>query len=365
MMQENGMCKGIEHYSRYITGRNQGDPPPTLFEYLPKNALLFVDESHVTIPQIRGMFNGDYARKNILIDHGFRLPSALDNRPLKFEEWDKMRPQTIHVSATPGTYELSISLNQCIEQLIRPTGLLDPECFIRPIEGQIEDLMKECREIKSQNYRALITTLTKKMAENLTEYLSEMDFKVVYIHSDIETLERIKIINDLREGVYDILVGVNLLREGLDIPECGLVAIMDADKEGFLRSTTSLIQTIGRAARNADAKVLLYANTITDSMKRALDETSRRRQKQLQHNLDNNIIPKTISKKIHKNIEKLTNTTNCSVKIQIENKNFNEINKLIIQKKREMKKAAKTMNFELAAKLRDEIIEIEKSIVLE
>ena len=289
MLEATGTCKGIENYSRYLTGRNPGEPPPTLFEYLPPNALLFVDESHVSVPQIGGMFRGDFNRKSTLADYGFRLPSCVDNRPLKFEEWDKMRPQSIFVSATPGDWELEQSHGVFAEQVIRPTGLTDPLCLVRPVENQVDDLMNECRKVAAEGNRVLVTTLTKKMAEDLTEYLNDNGIRVRYLHSDIETLERIEIIRDLRLGKFDVLVGINLLREGLDIPECALVAILDADKEGFLRSTRSLIQTIGRAARNAQGRVILYADKMTGSLKAALEETERRRQKQLNYNAANGI----------------------------------------------------------------------------
>ncbi len=280
MMMATGSCAGIENYSRYLTGRKPGEPPPTLFEYLPDNALVFVDESHVTIPQIGGMFRGDFNRKATLAEFGFRLPSCIDNRPLRFEEWDAMRPQTVYVSATPGPWEMKRTGGVFAEQVIRPTGLIDPPVEIRPVKNQVDDLIAECREVAQAGYRALVTVLTKRMAEDLTEYMHEQGIRVRYMHSDIDTLERIEIIRDLRLGAFDVLVGINLLREGLDIPECALVAILDADKEGFLRSETSLIQTIGRAARNVDGKVILYADQITGSMERAMAETGRRREKQ-------------------------------------------------------------------------------------
>ncbi|MBQ2811552.1 MAG: excinuclease ABC subunit UvrB, partial [Alphaproteobacteria bacterium] len=308
MLETTGHCKGIENYSRYLTGRLQGEPPPTLFEYFPKNALLFIDESHISVPQIGAMYKGDFNRKSTLADYGFRLPSCLDNRPLKFEEWDKMRPQTIFVSATPGDWELEQSQGVFSEQIIRPTGLIDPVCEVRPVENQIDDLMHQCKQIAQQGQRVLVTTLTKKMAEDLTEYLNENGIKVRYMHSDIDTLERIEIIRDLRLGVFDVLVGINLLREGLDIPECSLVAILDADKEGFLRSARSLIQTIGRAARNAQGKVILYADKITMSIKAALDETNRRREKQIKYNLEHNITPQTIKKSISSTLKEMTET---------------------------------------------------------
>lgn len=284
MIEATGSCAGIENYSRFLSGRNPGEPPPTLFEYLPDNCLVFVDESHVTIPQLNGMYKGDYTRKKTLSDYGFRLPSCMDNRPLKFEEWDMMRPQTIFVSATPSEWELKQSKGVFAEQIIRPTGLIDPQIFIRPAKNQVDDLLNECITVSKNNQRILVTTLTKKMAEDLTEYLDENGIKVRYMHSDIDTLERIEIIRDLRLGIFDVLIGINLLREGLDIPECALVAILDADKEGFLRSERSLIQTIGRAARNIDGKVILYADKETESIKKAINETNRRRTKQIEYN---------------------------------------------------------------------------------
>ncbi len=298
MMHATGSCAGIENYSRYLTGRKPGEPPPTLFEYLPENALVFTDESHVTVPQIGGMFRGDFKRKSTLAAHGFRLPSCVDNRPMKFEEWDVIRPQTVHVSATPGAWEMTRTQGVFVEQLIRPTGLIDPQTEIRPASTQVDDLIGECREMAKRNHRVLVTTLTKKMAEDLTEYMHEQGLRVRYMHSDIETLERIEIVRDLRLGAFDILIGINLLREGLDIPECALVAILDADKEGFLRSETSLVQTIGRAARNAEGRVLLYADRMTGSLERALAETGRRREKQLAHNKKHKITPATIRKNI-------------------------------------------------------------------
>ena len=280
MIEATGSCNGIENYSRYLSGRGPGEPPPTLFEYLPENALLVVDESHVTVPQIGAMYKGDFARKSTLSDYGFRLPSCLDNRPLKFEEWEAFRPQTIYVSATPGSWELEQTGGVFTEQVVRPTGLIDPLCEVRPTETQVDDIIAECRAAAENGTRVLVTTLTKKMAEALTEYMHEAGIKVRYVHSDVDTLERIEIIRDLRLGVFDVLIGINLLREGLDIPECALVGILDADKEGYLRSRTSLVQTIGRAARNAEGRVILYADKITDSMDYALSETKRRREKQ-------------------------------------------------------------------------------------
>ena len=362
MLKATGNCKGIENYSRYMTGRKPGAPPPTLFEFFPKNSVLFVDESHVSVPQIGAMYNGDRARKNSLVEYGFRLPSACDNRPLKFEEWDVMRPSTVFVSATPGKFELELTGNKCVEQLIRPTGLVDPVCDIRPIVNQVEDLLFEIKAQAKKNLRTLAITLTKKMAEHLQEYLTEHDIKAAYLHSDIKTLERIDIIQQLRKGEVDVLVGINLLREGLDIPECGLVAILDADKEGFLRSETSLIQTIGRAARNVEGKVILYADKMTNSMQKALDENERRRSIQLQYNLDNNITPETINKSIKGdfysiNVDKLIEPV--SKKLSPE-----KIAKKIKELSHKMFKAAADLDFERAAKLRDEIQELEKILQL-
>ena len=361
MLETTGHCKGIENYSRYLTGRNAGEPPPTLFEYLPEDALLFVDESHISIPQIGGMFRGDFNRKSTLAEYGFRLPSCVDNRPLKFEEWDKMRPQSIFVSATPGDWELAQSKGVFAEQVIRPTGLTDPICDVRPVENQIDDLMEECRKVILQKERVLVTTLTKKMAEDLTEYLNDNGIKVRYLHSDIDTLERIEIIRDLRLGVFDVLVGINLLREGLDIPECSLVAILDADKEGFLRSQRSLIQTIGRAARNAHGRVILYADKMTDSIKNALDETNRRRQKQIQYNIEHGITPQTIKKSISSTLKEMTETDfvkDDSDKKQLED--VKNIDKLLREYKKKMQDAAANLEFEEAMVYRDKIKELEQ-----
>lgn len=356
MLETTGHCKGIENYSRYLTGRPAGAPPPTLFEYLPQDTILFIDESHVSVPQIGGMYRGDFNRKSTLAQYGFRLPSCLDNRPLKFDEWNAMRQQTIYVSATPGDWELEQSQGVFAEQIIRPTGLTDPICIVRPVENQIDDLMYECQKVIAQGNRVLVTTLTKKMAEDLTEYLNENGIKVRYLHSDIDTLERVEIIRDLRLGIFDVLVGINLLREGLDIPECSLVAILDADKEGFLRSTRSLIQTIGRAARNVDGKVILYADKITGSIQTALDETERRRKKQIEYNIKNGITPQTIKKKISDNLqETVENETNKISSDEIKNidKKLREYNKL-------MQQAASDLDFETAIMYRDKIKQLEE-----
>lgn len=358
MMDTTGHCKGIENYSRYLTGRNPGEPPPTLFEYFPKNALLFIDESHIAVPQIAAMYRGDQNRKSTLSEYGFRLPSCLDNRPLKFEEWNAMRPQTIFVSATPGDWELEQSKGIFSEQVIRPTGLTDPLCIVLPVENQVDDLMEKCRQTAAKGERVLVTTLTKKMAENLTEYLTDNGIKVRYMHSDIDTLERIEIIRDLRLGVFDVLVGINLLREGLDIPECSLVAILDADKEGFLRSTRSLIQTIGRAARNANGQVVLYADKMTDSIKTALDETNRRRQKQSEYNLKNGITPQTIKKSISSTLKQMTETD--FVKSDTEDvEKIKNIDKKIKEYTKLMREAAQELEFEKAMVYRDKLKELE------
>lgn len=359
MLETTGHCKGIENYSRHLTGRAPGEPPPTLFEYIPKNAILFVDESHISVPQIGGMYRGDRNRKTTLADYGFRLPSCVDNRPLKFEEWDKMRTQSIFVSATPGDWELEQSGGTFAEQVIRPTGLTDPLCIIRPVEDQIDDLMNECRKTVAKGERVLVTTLTKKMAEDLTEYLNENGIKVRYLHSDIDTLERIEIIRDLRLGTFDVLVGINLLREGLDIPECSLVTILDADKEGFLRSERSLIQTIGRAARNAEGRVILYADKITGSIKAALDETNRRREKQLQYNLKHGITPQTIKKKISSALQQMTEMDYVDSKPQ-EAEEIKNIDKRLKDLHKKMKEAAVNLEFEQAMVYRDEIKKLEQ-----
>ena len=356
MMEATGACKGIENYSRHLTGRPAGAPPPTLFEYMPKDALLFIDESHVTIPQIGAMYKGDYSRKSTLSEYGFRLPSCMDNRPLKFEEWEAMRPKTVFVSATPGPWEMEQSKGVFVEQIIRPTGLLDPECIVRPVAVQVEDLMAECKECAKRGDRVLVTTLTKKMAEDLTDYLSEHGVKVRYMHSDIDTLERIQIIRDLRLGTFDVLVGINLLREGLDIPECGLVAILDADKEGFLRSEASLIQTIGRAARNAEGMVIMYANTITASMEKAMDETERRRKIQEKFNEEHGIVPKTIIKDVRKAIE----TIELAEDDSLDNADTEDIEAMIENLTDEMISAAAELEFEKAAELRDRITKLKQ-----
>ncbi|MCB1559106.1 MAG: excinuclease ABC subunit UvrB [Alphaproteobacteria bacterium] len=366
MLTATGMCQGIENYSRYLTGRAAGEPPPTLFEYLPENSLLFVDESHVMIGQLGGMYNGDRARKSVLSEFGFRLPSAMDNRPLKFEEWNKMRPQTIYVSATPGDWELEQTNHKFVEQVVRPTGLVDPIVEIRPTEFQIDNLMHECHRVVDEGGRVLVTTLTKKMAEDLTEYLVENGLKVRYLHSDIDTLERIEIIRDLRLGEFDILVGINLLREGLDIPECRLVAILDADKEGFLRSRTSLIQTIGRAARNVGGKAVLYADTITKSMKAALEETSRRREKQEAYNKEHGITPESVKKSIgdhwsqeDRNAQNPKKAVGMSDQEQDWFHDPKTLGKQIEKLKEKMLKAAENLEFEEAARLRDEVKKLE------
>lgn len=354
LIQQTGFCKGIENYSRYTSGRQPGQPPATLFEYLPKDGLLFVDESHVSVPQIRGMFNGDQARKQNLIEFGFRLPSALDNRPLKFDEWDAMRPQTIFVSATPAPFELLETQGAFIEQIIRPTGLLDPECFVRSAEGQVDDLLNEIKLTITKDFRILVTTLTKKMSEELTNYLKDLGIKVGYLHSEVDTLERIAIIKSLREGVIDVLVGVNLLREGLDIPECALVAILDADKEGFLRSESSLIQTIGRAARNSEGKVVLYADKVTASMAKALAQTEKRRAAQIEYNHKHGITPTTIIKRIHDNFAAI------EAEEQNEYHSAKELETDIEKFKKAMLKAAADFDFEKASYFRDRIKKLNK-----
>jgi len=361
MMEATGTCAGIENYSRYLTGRNPGEPPPTLFEYIPENALLFVDESHVSVSQIGGMSRGDAKRKSVLADYGFRLPSCMDNRPLKFEEWDAMRPQSIYVSATPGDWEMERTGGVFTEQVIRPTGLIDPEIDIRPVDTQVDDLMHEARKMAERGMRVLVTTLTKRMAEDLTEYLHENGVKVRYMHSDIDTLERIEIIRDLRLGAFDVLVGINLLREGLDIPECGLVAILDADKEGFLRSERSLIQTIGRAARNAEGRVILYADKITGSMEKAIDETNRRRAKQVAYNEEHGITPTTVKKNVGDLMAHVAAGDYVTVDIGEDAAHLvgSNLKKHLEGLNAKMREAAENLEFEEAARLRDEIRKLE------
>jgi len=359
MLEATGTCAGIENYSRFLTGRNPGEPPPTLFEYFPDNTLIFVDESHVTVPQLNGMYKGDYTRKKTLSEYGFRLPSCMDNRPLKFEEWNAMRTQTIFVSATPGPWELDQTSGKFTEQVISPTGLCDPEIQIRPAKNQVDDLLAECKEVAKKNYRSLVTTLTKRMAEDLTEYLHENGVRVRYMHSDIDTLERIEIMRDLRMGVFDVLVGINLLREGLDIPECGLVAILDADKEGFLRSERSLIQTIGRAARNIEGKAILYADKKTKSIENAIRETERRRKIQEKYNKKNNITATSIKKGIVDILESVYEKDYAKSNLNIEL--GHNLKKHLKALKKRMKESAENLEFEEAAKTRDEIRKLEAS----
>jgi len=359
MIEATGTCAGIENYSRFLTGRKPGEPPPTLFEYFPDNTLVFVDESHVTVPQLNGMYKGDHTRKKTLSEYGFRLPSCMDNRPLKFQEWDAMRTQTIFVSATPGPWELEQTSGKFVDQVIRPTGLCDPEVQIRPAKNQVDDLLAECKEVSKKNFRSLVTTLTKKMAEDLTEYLHENGVKVRYMHSDIDTLERIEIMRDLRMGVFDVLVGINLLREGLDIPECALVAILDADKEGFLRSERSLIQTIGRAARNVEGKAILYADKKTKSIEKAIEETDRRRKLQLAYNKKNNISATSIKKEITDILESIYERDYA--KINVDASIGHNLKKHLKSLKKKMKEAAENLEFEEAAKIRDGIRKLEAS----
>ncbi len=362
MLEATGVCNGIENYSRYLTGRAPGEPPPTLFEFIPDNAIVFADESHVSVPQIGGMYKGDYRRKFTLAEHGFRLPSCMDNRPMKFEEWDAMRPQSVFVSATPAGWELEQTGGVFTEQVIRPTGLIDPEVEIRSVDMQVDDLLDEVRKMTAGGYRTLVTTLTKRMAEDLTEYMHEQGIKVRYMHSDIDTLERIEILRDLRLGAFDVLIGINLLREGLDIPECGLVAILDADKEGFLRSETSLIQTIGRAARNAEGRVIMYADRITGSMERALAETGRRREKQHAYNIEHNITPATVKKNVDDVLAGLykgdTDMNRVTAKIDKPLHGGN-LEKVLEGMRVDMRKAAENLEFEEAARLRDEVKRLE------
>ncbi len=362
MLEATGVCNGIENYSRYLTGRAPGEPPPTLFEFIPDNAIVFADESHVSVPQIGGMYRGDYRRKFTLAEHGFRLPSCMDNRPLKFEEWDAMRPQSVFVSATPAAWEIEQTGGVFVEQVIRPTGLLDPVIEIRPVETQVDDVMDEIRAVTAKGMRTLVTTLTKRMAEDLTEYLHENGIKVRYMHSDIDTIERIEILRDLRLGAFDVLIGINLLREGLDIPECGLVAILDADKEGFLRSETSLIQTIGRAARNADGRVIMYADKITGSMERAMGETERRRAKQIAYNEEHGITPETVKKNVEDVLAGLykgdvdMNRVTATIDAPLAGANLQAV---LDGLRDDMRKAAENLEFEEAARLRDEVKRLE------
>jgi excinuclease ABC subunit B len=360
MIKETGFCKGIENYSRYLTGRLPGEPPPTLLDYFPKDYLCFIDESHITIPQIEGMYNGDYSRKKTLVDYGFRLPSALDNRPLKFDEFNSRLNQVIYVSATPAEYELKRARGYVVEQLVRPTGLLDPSVEVRSARGAVEDLHKEIKERTEKNERVLVTTLTKRMAEDIAAYFAEMGIRARYMHSDIDTIERAALIRDLRRGEYDVLIGINLLREGLDIPEVSLVAILDADKEGFLRSERSLIQTFGRAARHINGKVILYADVVTRSMERAIKETNRRRKKQEAYNKKHGITPQGIKKEIRDAITSVCEGDYVTVPLEWEGMGRDELEDKIKVLKEEMLKAASRLEFEKAAKLRDKIMDLER-----
>ncbi|MDE2758785.1 MAG: excinuclease ABC subunit UvrB [Paracoccaceae bacterium] len=362
MLTAAGVCKGIENYSRYLTGRNPGEPPPTLLEYLPEKAIMFIDESHVTVSQLGGMYKGDYRRKSTLSEHGFRLPSCIDNRPLKFEEWESYRPQTVFVSATPGDWELQKTEGVVVEQIVRPTGLLDPEIVVRPVTHQVDELLEEIRVVTQKGYRVLVTTLTKRMAEDLTEYLHEQGIRVRYLHSDVETLERIEIIRDLRLGTFDVLVGINLLREGLDIPECGLVAILDADKEGFLRSERSLIQTVGRASRNAEGKVIMFADKITRSMEAAISETERRREKQKKYNEEHGIVAQTVQKNISDAFAGVYSSDIDANRITADletHKIGANLQAHLDDLRKQMYKAAENLEFEDAARIRDEIKRLE------
>jgi excinuclease ABC subunit B len=368
MLQEMGFCKGIENYSRHFSGKGVGEPPPTLIDYLPKGTVMFLDESHVLVGQVGGMYRGDRARKENLVDYGFRLPSALDNRPLKFEEFEHMMPQTVFVSATPAAYEVEHQ-GQVVEQLVRPTGLIDPVISVRPVTTQVDDLMSEIRVRAEQNERVLVTTLTKRMAEQLTEYFNEHGVRVRYLHSDIETVERVEIIRDLRLGVFDVLIGINLLREGLDIPEVSLVAILDADKEGFLRSERSLIQTIGRAARNLNGMAILYADKITDSMRRAIDETERRRAKQMAFNEANGITPKSVQKRIKDIIDGVYNEEDAQAarlqrkaRMELEDMDEKALAKELKRVEKAMLDAAKNLEFEKAAQFRDQLHKLRERV---